>query len=80
MKRRQKGSQVKEGELDKLTMCGKGPKQHDKKCKKKNKKTPQNNNRIKGAFSHFQGQLSQASSQLQPGHRSKLSGITEKSI
>lgn len=40
MKRRQKGSQVKEGELDKLTMCGKGPKQHDKKCKKKTKKNP----------------------------------------
>lgn len=76
MKRRQKGSQVKEGELDKLTMCGKGPKQHDKKCKKQT----QNNNRIKGAFSHIQGRLSQASSQLQPGHRSKLSGITEKSI
>lgn len=50
MKRRQKGSQVKEGELDKLTMCGKGPKQHDKKCKKK--KNPKQQQNKRGIQSH----------------------------
>lgn len=48
MKRRQKGSQVKEGELDKLTMCGKGPKQHDKKCKVKKNKTPKQQQNKRG--------------------------------
>ncbi len=63
MMQRQKGSQVEEGELERLTMRGKGPKQH----------ALPGWNRRKGGIQSHPRPARQASSRLQPGQRSQLS-------